>query len=91
MKRNLILATLFVIVFTSYIAYQKAHIIRECKVTQEHDKVVTVLHPNGEVYDFYAYNSNKFIEDTIIRVSFNELKFNKEDFEVNAANPQPVR
>ena len=90
MKRFLILLSLFVLIFVGGMAYSKSHTIRTCKVIQEHDKVITVLHPNGEVYDFYAYNSNEFKEDTIIKVSFNELKLDKQDYEVNAANPKEV-
>lgn len=70
--------------------YSKAHMIRECSVTQICDKVVTVRHPNDETYDFYAYDSGLYQEDTIIKVSFNELKFDKEHYTVNSGNPEVV-
>ena len=88
MKKVLIIVGLVAVMGLGFVAYNKAHTIRHCKVTQEHDKVVTVLHPNGEVYDFYALNSGEYIEDTIIKVSFNELKLDKQDYTVNAANPK---
>ena len=89
MKKVLAIVSL-VAVMGGFVAYSKAHTIRYVKVIQEHDKIVTVLHENGEFYDFFAPNSGEYIEDTVIKVSFNELKFNKEDYSVNAGNPTPV-
>jgi len=88
MKKILVIIGLVAVIGLSYAMYSKAHTIRYCRVTQEHDKVITVLHPNGETYDFYALNSGEYIEDTIIKVSFNELKFDKQDYTVNASNPK---
>lgn len=70
--------------------YSKAHTIRHCRVIQECDKIVSVLHPNGEQYDFFAYDSGLYQEDTIIKVSFNELKFDKEHYTVNSGNPEVI-
>jgi len=90
MKKGLLVAGLVVVMTLGYTAYSKAHTVRNCRVIQEADKVVTVLHPNGEYYDFFAYDSNLYKEDTIIKVSFNELKLNKEDYTVNSGNPKEV-
>lgn len=90
MKKVLVIVGLVAVMGLGFVAYNKAHTIRYCRVTQEHDKVVTVLHPNGEVYDFFAYDSNLYQEDTIIKVSFNELKFDKEHYTVNSGNPTVV-
>lgn len=90
MKKFLVIIGVIAGMSLSFTMYSKTHTIRLCKVTQEHDKVVTVLHPNGEVYDFFAYDSNLYQEDTIIKVSFNELKFDKEHYTVNSGNPNPV-
>ena len=91
MKKFLVIVGLVSVIGLTIGLYSKAHKIRECRVTQEHDKIVTVIHPNGEVYDFYAYNSNEFKEDTMIKVSFNELKLDKADYEVNHANPKVIK
>lgn len=83
MKRKIfIIAILGVVLSTSM--YLKTHKNRECKVIQEYDKWVTVLHPNGEVYDFFTDNTNLYKKDTIIKVSFNELKSSKKDYTVNS-------
>lgn len=72
--------------------YDKAHKVRYCKVIQEYDNWITVMHPNGETYEFYDGRSTKFeyVENTIIKVSFNELKFRERNYEINAGNPTPV-
>ena len=90
MKKVLIIIGLITIMSLGFVSYNKAHTIRYCRVTQEHDKVITVLHPNGEVYDFYAYDSQLYKEDTIVKVSFNELKFDKEYYSVNSGNPKVI-
>ena len=90
MKKGLLVVGLVVVMALGYTAYSKAHTVRNCRVIQECDKVVTVLHPNGEYYDFFTYDSNLYKEDTIIKVSFNELKLNKEDYTVNSGNPKEV-
>lgn len=90
MKKGLLVAGLVVVIALGYTAYSKAHTVRNCRVIQEADKVVTVLHPNGEYYDFFTYDSNLYKEDTIIKVSFNELKLDKEDYTVNSGNPKEV-
>lgn len=90
MKKILVIVGIIVGMSLTIGLYSKAHKVQLCKVIQEHDKVVTVLHPNGEVYDFFAYDSNLYQEDTIIKVSFNELKFNKEHYTINSGNPNPV-
>ena len=89
MKKVLVIVGL-VAVMGGFVAYSKAHTIRYVKVIQENDKIVTVLHENGEVYDFFAHDSGEYIEDTVVKVSFNELKLNKENYSVNAGNPTPV-
>lgn len=90
MKKILVTIGVIAGMSLSFTMYSKTHTIRLCKVTQEHDKVVTVLHPNGESYDFFAYDSSSYIEDTIIKVSFNELKSSKDKYTVNSGNPNPV-
>ena len=90
MKKILVIIGVIAGMSLSFTIYSKTHTIRLCKVTQEHDKVVTVLHPNGESYDFFAYDSSSYIEDTIIKVSFNELKSSKDKYTVNSGNPNPV-
>lgn len=90
MKKSLLVVGLVVMMVLGFTSYDKAHTVRNCRVIQEADKVVTVLHPNGEYYDFFTYDSNLYKEDTIIKVSFNELKLNKEDYTVNSGNPKEV-
>lgn len=90
MKKFLVIIGLVAVIGLSFTMYNKAHTIRTCKVIQEHDKIITVLHPNGETYDFFTYDSNSYKEDTIIKVSFNELKLSKEKYTINSANPEVV-
>lgn len=90
MKKVLIMVGLIIVMSLGFVSYNKAHTIRTCKVIQEHDKIITVLHPNGETYDFFTYDSNSYKEDTIIKVSFNELKLSKEKYTINSANPKEV-
>ena len=89
-KEVLTIVALTTTIILGGVLYAKAHTIRYCKVIQEHDKIVTVLHENGEIYDFFALDSGEYIEDTVVKVSFNELKFDTENYSVNAGNPTPV-
>lgn len=91
-KGNLILVGLIATIVLGGALYDKAHKIRYCKVIQEYDNWITVMHPNGEEYDFYDDRTTKFeyIEDTIIKVSFNELKLRERNYEINSGNPTPV-
>ena len=90
MKKFLVIISLIAVISLGVISYSKAHTIRYCRVIQECDKIVSILHPNGEQYDFFAYDSGLYQEDTIIKVSFNELKFDKEHYTVNSGNPEVV-
>lgn len=80
-----------VMVATAITLYGKAHVVRNCSVVQVNDGYVTVRHPNDEVYDFFAEDAEKYEEDTVIRISFNELKFDKDSYEINLANPKPIK
>lgn len=83
MKRKIfIIVTLGVILSTSM--YLKFHKVRHCKVIQENDNWVTVVHPNGEVYDFFNDNENSYKKDDLIKVSFNELKLSKKNYTINS-------
>ena len=87
MKNVLIIAGLVTTIGMSFALYSKTHKIRECKVIQNYDKYITVEHPNGNYYDFFTYNSNEYKKDSIIKVSFNELKLDEHHYEINSANP----
>lgn len=89
MKKILLIIT--IITLSTITVNAKTRVVRECKVVQNCDGYVTVLHPNGDVYDFYAHNNKSYKKDTVIKVSFNELKFDKEHFTINFATPIAVK
>lgn len=89
MKKTILVIA--IITLSTITVNAKTCVVRKCKVVQNCDNYVTVLHPNGDMYDFYAHNSKSYKKDTVIKVSFNELKFDKEHFTVNFATPIAVK
>ena len=74
-RKTLILTLLLLSVISSGIYFGKLHRTRECVVTNvSHDRlVVTVQHPNGWTYDYYADCTENITEGETIKVIFNEL------------------
>jgi hypothetical protein len=83
MKRKIFIIVILGVILSTSMCL-KAHKIQECKVIQENDKWVTVIHPNGEVYDFFNDNENSYKKDDLIKVSFNELKLSKKNYTINS-------
>lgn len=70
---------LWVIAFISILAllitplYIKANKLRECAIHSIEGNTVVVRHPNDKLYSFTTDNPEKFEEDTMITVIFDEL------------------
>ena len=93
-KRNrTIKALIFLLVNTVAICsicgcvFSKAHMKRECAIVDINENTIYVRHPNGLVYNFKTNKPELFEEDTVIMVSFNELKDWEKQYEINTVKP----